>query len=87
MTMDLYKWGDVKFNYNFSECHLNIDNLNYNFILSKSSYYCEVMTVNDTTILTFKDWLSSRNGCNLSYFKREIFSKQILRKLYIYEDF
>lgn len=75
MTMDLYQWGNVKFNDNFSKCNLTIDNLNYSFVLSKDSYTCYVMTVNDNLIINFKDTLISSD---VSHFKREIFSKSII---------
>lgn len=84
LTMDLYQWGNVKFNENFNECYLEKDNINYHFTLKDNNYICNVMTKSDVNLITFEDTLLSND---LSHFKREIFYKGSVRKLFIYNNF
>ena len=70
LTMDLYKWGNVKFDDDYTEAVMIINDLEYFFTIHKSYYECLIKTINDDIIIKFRDTLL--NNHDLTNFKREI---------------
>lgn len=87
LTMDLFQWGNIKFNSNFTCADLNIDGLEYHFILHNNYYECYINTINDNNLIIFRDTLLDRSGQDLTHFKREILRKWSVVKLFIYNDY
>jgi len=78
-TMDLYEWGDVIFNNNYSEATIyKKDSKGIYFVKLHNNYYESKFTVGDTTLFTFRDQIE--NVYDLTEFTREL--NNHLYKLY-----
>jgi hypothetical protein len=74
-----------------------IEELEYHFTIKDNSYLCEITTLNEDKLISFKDTILKNNEdshsyqgqTDLTYFKREIFKgvRSCVDKLFIYNNF